>query len=156
MLESLFDKVASPRPVTLLKKRLQHRCFLWICEMFKNTFFYSTPASDCGAITGLKSTFCSIFCHCFIFFLSLRYFYPSVVHKVCHYQNSWYKVSWYDVSIFQFQFILAWCWLMLHCFMSYLKQRFYMIYYSSWNFHIHPSNKIKKWISPCYQLFCDH
>ena len=38
-----FDKVAGLRPATLLKKRLWQSCFLWICEIFKNTFFYRTP-----------------------------------------------------------------------------------------------------------------
>ena len=37
-----FDKVAGLRPATLLKKRLWQSCFLWICEIFKNTFFYRT------------------------------------------------------------------------------------------------------------------
>ena len=40
--ESLFNKVAGTRPVTLLKKRLWHWQFLGICESCKNTIFYRT------------------------------------------------------------------------------------------------------------------
>ena len=44
MLESLFNKVEGLRPATLLKKRLQHRCFPVMffceyCEIFKNIYF---------------------------------------------------------------------------------------------------------------------
>ena len=156
MLESLFDKVTGPRPAALLKKRLQHRRFLWICEMFKNTFFIQHLLLPVGQLLRWNQPFVAYFAIVLYCFFHYGISTLQLFIRIYHYQNSWYKVSWYDVSIFQFQFILAWCWLMLHCFMSYLKQRFYMIYYSSWNFHIHPSNKIKKWISPCYQLYCDH
>ena len=35
-----FNKVVGPRPATLIKKRLWHRC---LYEIFKNTFSYRTP-----------------------------------------------------------------------------------------------------------------
>ena len=38
-----FDKVAGLRPGTLIKKRLQHRCFLWILQNFKEQLIYRTP-----------------------------------------------------------------------------------------------------------------
>ena len=46
MPESFFNKAAGPRPSTLLKKRLWHRCFpvnVVYGEISKNTFFYKIP-----------------------------------------------------------------------------------------------------------------
>ena len=44
MLKSLFNKVAVLKAVNIIKKRLQHRCFLVnIVRIFKNSFFYRTP-----------------------------------------------------------------------------------------------------------------
>ena len=42
-----FNKVAALRPATLLKKRLWHRCFLWILWDFKEHLFYRTYLDDC-------------------------------------------------------------------------------------------------------------
>ena len=39
VLESLFNKYSGQRLATLLKKRLHQRFFLWICKVFKNTYF---------------------------------------------------------------------------------------------------------------------
>ena len=39
-----FNKVAGPRPATLLKKRLWHKCFpASLTKVFKNVFSYRTP-----------------------------------------------------------------------------------------------------------------
>ena len=36
-----FNRIAHLKPVTLLKKRLEHRCFpVNFCEIFQNNFFY--------------------------------------------------------------------------------------------------------------------
>ena len=42
-----FNKIAALRPATLLKKRLWHRCFLWILRSFEERLFYRTPQEDC-------------------------------------------------------------------------------------------------------------
>ena len=42
-----FNKVAGLRPVTLLKKRLWHRCFSVNFVKFLRTSFYRTPPDDC-------------------------------------------------------------------------------------------------------------
>ena len=52
--ENTCDRVSSlikfqawgPRPATLLKKKLWHRCFLWILWSFKEHLFYRTPLDD--------------------------------------------------------------------------------------------------------------
>ena len=42
--QSFFlNKVAGLSSATLLKKKLWHRCFLWIFEFFRSTYFYKTP-----------------------------------------------------------------------------------------------------------------
>ena len=43
MSESLFDKVAGLRPVTLIKETLANVFSCEICEILKNTFFHRTP-----------------------------------------------------------------------------------------------------------------
>ena len=39
-LESNFNKVASLISYNFIKKRLQHKCFLWNLQNFKNIFFF--------------------------------------------------------------------------------------------------------------------
>ena len=57
---SFFFKVAGLRPETLLKKRLQHRCFqVSFVEFFKNTFL-KNPSGGCFCIKDLLlSNFCN-------------------------------------------------------------------------------------------------
>ena len=43
----LFNKVASSRPATLLKKRLWHSCFPVNFAKFQELPFYRTPLDDC-------------------------------------------------------------------------------------------------------------
>ena len=43
----LFNKVAGPRPATILKKRFWHRCFPVSFAKFPKTPFYRTPLDDC-------------------------------------------------------------------------------------------------------------
>ena len=40
---SLFNKVAGLQACNFFKKRLQHRCFLWILRNFYEQIFYRTP-----------------------------------------------------------------------------------------------------------------
>ena len=55
MLESLFNKYAGLKACNFIKKRLQHRCFPNICEIFKNTYFYRThPVAASGNISLLS------------------------------------------------------------------------------------------------------
>ena len=55
-----FNKVAGLRPESLLKKRLQYRCFpLNLVKFFKNSFFKNTSAG-CFCTKGL---FLPIFCN---------------------------------------------------------------------------------------------
>ena len=42
-----FNKVAGPRPLTLLKKSLWHRCFPVNFTKFLRTLFYRRPPDDC-------------------------------------------------------------------------------------------------------------
>ena len=47
------------KPATLLKKRLWHMCFRWLCKIFKNTFFYRKApvvAADCLQICFCRSS----------------------------------------------------------------------------------------------------
>ena len=48
-----FNKVAGPRPATLLKKRLWHRCLFSceFCEISKNNFSYRTPLVAASELT---------------------------------------------------------------------------------------------------------
>ena len=49
-------------PTTLLKKGLWHRCFfLWICEIFKNTFCYRTPPVAASGLSYLIKTYRPLF-----------------------------------------------------------------------------------------------
>ena len=44
MLKSLFNKVADLKACSIMKKRLQHRCFpVKFMNSFKHAFFYRTP-----------------------------------------------------------------------------------------------------------------
>ena len=43
----LFNKAAGPRPATIFKKRLWHRCFPVSFAKFPKTPFYRTPLDDC-------------------------------------------------------------------------------------------------------------
>ena len=49
-----FNKVASLRPATLLKKRLWDRCFSVNFAKFFRTLFYRTPPGDCFCISSLE------------------------------------------------------------------------------------------------------
>ena len=42
-----YNKVAGPEPVTLLKKRLWHRCFPMNIAKLLRTLFHRTPLNDC-------------------------------------------------------------------------------------------------------------
>ena len=43
VLESLFNKIASPKTCNFIKKRLQHRCFAVTFGKFYEHLFYRTP-----------------------------------------------------------------------------------------------------------------
>ena len=58
---NFLNKVPSPRPVTLLKKRFQHRCFP--VDIFHNTYFeehLQTAASTGVLLEFCKDTFCNL------------------------------------------------------------------------------------------------
>ena len=42
-----YNKVAGPKPATLLKKTLWHRCFPMNFSKFPRTPFHRTPLNDC-------------------------------------------------------------------------------------------------------------
>ena len=57
MLESVFCKAGglkALRAATLLKKRLHHRFFTRICEVFKNSFSYRTSPMAASASLGVR------------------------------------------------------------------------------------------------------
>ena len=56
MLESLFDKVAGLIPATLLKKRLQQRCFPMNFAKFLRTTFLQNPSGLSRALPRSKMT----------------------------------------------------------------------------------------------------
>ena len=46
MFKSLFKEVAGLQACMFIKKRLQHRCFLWTLQNFQGHLFWSTSAND--------------------------------------------------------------------------------------------------------------
>ena len=53
-----FSVIKLPRPATLLKKRLWHRCFpVNFCEISKNTVFYRTPPVAASGIAFINLNF---------------------------------------------------------------------------------------------------
>ena len=46
VLGSLFNKAASLQARNFLKKRFQHRCFLWILQNFKDYLFWKTSVKQ--------------------------------------------------------------------------------------------------------------
>ena len=59
-----FNKVAGLRPETLLKKRLQHRCFpVSFVKFFKNTFKKNILKNPSGSCFCPKDLFLSFFCN---------------------------------------------------------------------------------------------
>ena len=49
-----FNKVTALKPVTLLKKRISHRCFLVNFAKSLRTFFYGTPPVAASGFTTIK------------------------------------------------------------------------------------------------------
>ena len=61
---SLFNKVADLQTCNIFKKRLQHRCFLWILWTFQDQLFYRKPpeaASDSPTIIQWSQLGCFLF-----------------------------------------------------------------------------------------------
>ena len=69
----LFIKFGGIKPVTLLKKRLWHRCFPVTFAKFLRTQFYRTPPGDCF----LKETFFQSKEHAFL----IKVGFPGYQHK---------------------------------------------------------------------------
>ena len=49
-----FNKVGGLRPATLLKKRLWHRCFLWILRNFEEHLFLQNTSAGCFSLYKLN------------------------------------------------------------------------------------------------------
>ena len=54
VLESLFDRAAGLRPVTLLKRHFSTCVFLWILKDFQERSFYRTPLDNCLTLKRLR------------------------------------------------------------------------------------------------------
>ena len=76
MFKSLFKKVTGLQACMFIKKRLQHRCFLWTLQNFQGHLFWSTSANDFFCIFEILTT------NNIIFILAENFIFNFRIYKI--------------------------------------------------------------------------